>query len=96
MSPIDALARFVDAHPRLLVLTGAGCSTECGIPAYRDDEGRWKRSPPILYREFLGSGPARRRYWARSLIGWRRVAGARPKARAPTPASTATATNSAV
>ena len=69
---------FARASRRLLVLTGAGCSTESGIPDYRDAAGGWKRSPPIQLREFLGDGLARRRYWARSLAGWPVIAAAHP------------------
>jgi len=75
---IDALRAFVDAHPRLFVLTGAGCSTASGIPDYRDAAGAWKSRPPVSFAEFTGSAASRRRYWARSLVGWRRVAAARP------------------
>ncbi|MEB2592663.1 Sir2 family NAD-dependent protein deacetylase, partial [Burkholderia multivorans] len=67
---LDALHAFVERHPRLLVLTGAGISTDSGIPGYRDRNGQWTRSPPIQLHEFLGSDAARRRYWARSMIGW--------------------------
>ncbi len=66
----DRLAEFVKAHPRLLVLTGAGLSTRSGIPAYRDGDGRWLRRDPILYHEFMASALTRRRYWARSFFGW--------------------------
>lgn len=72
------LARFLDRHPRLLVLTGAGCSTESGIPDYRDGSGAWKQRRPMTYAEFTGSPAARRRYWAGSLRGWPRVRDARP------------------
>jgi NAD-dependent SIR2 family protein deacetylase len=72
------LAEFVGRHPRLFVLTGAGCSTASGIPDYRAADGSWKSRPPMRYAEFVGSAAARRRYWARSLAGWPRVAGARP------------------
>ncbi len=75
---LDALHAFVERHPRLLVLTGAGISTDSGIPGYRDRDGRWMRSPPIQLQEFLGSDAARRRYWARSMIGWPVVGRARP------------------
>jgi NAD-dependent SIR2 family protein deacetylase len=75
-----ALADFVLRHPRLLVLTGAGCSTASGIPDYRDADGRAKHPRPVLYADFVWSLPARRRYWARSLRGWPRVAQARPNA----------------
>ncbi|HUO82984.1 MAG TPA: NAD-dependent protein deacetylase [Gammaproteobacteria bacterium] len=74
----DALLSFVTRSRRLLVLTGAGCSTESGIPDYRDADGAWKHSAPVMYQDFLASPATRRRYWARSLIGWRRIAAARP------------------
>ena len=74
----SALERFIRAHPRLFVLTGAGCSTESGIPDYRNPGGDWKRARPILLETFLGDSLARRRYWARSLAGWRRFRLARP------------------
>ncbi|WDD92766.1 NAD-dependent protein deacetylase [Burkholderia sp. FERM BP-3421] len=77
---LDALHAFVERHPRLFVLSGAGISTESGIPGYRDGEGRWMRSQPIQLQEFLGSEHARRRYWARSMLGWPVVGRARPNA----------------
>ncbi len=75
---IAALIAFVRRHPRLLVLTGAGCSTECGIPDYRDANGDWKRPAPVTYQAFIGDAATRRRYWARSLVGWRTIGQARP------------------
>ncbi|WP_186132332.1 NAD-dependent protein deacetylase [Burkholderia gladioli] len=77
---LDALHAFVERHPRLFVLTGAGISTDSGIPGYRDRNGQWMRSPPIQYQEFVGSESARRRYWARSMLGWPVVGRARPNA----------------
>ena len=77
-SPAAALIDFVERHPRLFVLTGAGCSTESGIPDYRDSDGEWKRRPPIMYQQFLGDPLARQRYWARSLAGFRRMRSAQP------------------
>lgn len=74
------LADFVQRHPRLFVLTGAGCSTESGIPDYRDSNGDWKRPSPVTYQAFTGEDATRRRYWARSLIGWPTMANARPGA----------------
>jgi NAD-dependent SIR2 family protein deacetylase len=74
----NALAEFIERHPRLFVLTGAGCSTESGIPDYRDENGDWKRARPVMFQAFVGDLPTRRRYWARSLVGWRRFGHARP------------------
>lgn len=75
---IASLDAFVASHRRLVVLTGAGCSTDSGIPDYRDDAGEWKRSPPMTWQVFTGSEAARCRYWARSFVGWPRIAQARP------------------
>src|SRR5436853_3612723 len=74
----DALRDFIARHPRLFVLTGAGCSTDSGIPDYRDAEGGWKRARPVMYPAFMADLHTRRRYWARSLIGWRHFRRARP------------------
>jgi NAD-dependent SIR2 family protein deacetylase len=73
-----SLQDFVDRHERLFILTGAGCSTPSGIPDYRDAEGRWKRVQPVTYQAFMGEEKTRRRYWARSLIGWRLMRQAEP------------------
>lgn len=75
-----ALRDFVERHSRLLVLTGAGCSTGSGIPDYRDRAGQWKRAEPLRYQAFVGDVLLRQRYWARSLIGWPRLQAARPNA----------------
>ncbi|HJT96728.1 MAG TPA: NAD-dependent protein deacetylase, partial [Rhodanobacteraceae bacterium] len=72
------LAAFIDAHSSLFVLTGAGCSTGSGIPDYRDLEGGWKRRPPVTFQAFVGEAATRSRYWARSLVGWRRFGRAKP------------------
>jgi len=72
------LADFVGTHERLFVLTGAGCSTDSGIPDYRDANGEWKRTPPVTYQAFVGSHATRQRYWARNLVGWRRFGTANP------------------
>lgn len=77
---IQALADWIAARERLIVLTGAGCSTESGIPDYRDEAGAWKRTPPMTYQEFLGTPAARRRYWARSARGWHRMRDVEPGA----------------
>jgi NAD-dependent SIR2 family protein deacetylase len=77
---VDPLSDFVRRHPRLFVLSGAGVSTASGIPDYRDAEGRWKGKPPVNVADFRGSVAVRRRYWARSMLGWPVVARARPNA----------------
>ena len=73
------LADLLDER-RVLVLSGAGCSTESGIPDYRGSDSQKKVRRPVLYQEFVRDPVARRRYWARSAVGWQRVANARPNA----------------
>lgn len=74
------LQQFIEAHPHLFVLTGAGCSTDSGIPDYRDRDGQWKRPPPVNYSVFMHEPTTRQRYWARSMVGWRRFGSALPNA----------------
>lgn len=74
------LSEFIDRSKRLVVLTGAGCSTESGIPDYRSPGGAWTRHKPIYYSAFVRSAEVRRFYWARSFRGWPRFERARPNA----------------
>ncbi|NJP49601.1 NAD-dependent protein deacetylase [Streptomyces sp. SBST2-5] len=64
----------------VLVLSGAGISTESGIPDYRGEGGSLSRHTPMTYQEFVASARARRRYWARSHLGWRTFGRALPNA----------------
>ncbi|MDN3027915.1 NAD-dependent protein deacetylase [Streptomyces sp. S.PB5] len=64
----------------VLVLSGAGISTESGIPDYRGEGGSLGRHTPMTYQDFTADARARRRYWARSHLGWRTFGRARPNA----------------
>jgi NAD-dependent SIR2 family protein deacetylase len=64
----------------VLVLSGAGISTESGIPDYRGEGGSLSRHTPMTYQDFTADAAARRRYWARSHLGWRTFGRARPNA----------------
>lgn len=76
MDPGVARAAEVLAGRRVLVLTGAGISTDSGIPDYRGSGP--PRHSPMTFSEFLASSENRRRYWARSHVGWRTIRTARP------------------
>lgn len=77
---MSRLAEFLADARSLVVLSGAGVSTASGIPDYRDRNGDWKHAEPIQYGPFVGSEATRRRYWARSYVGWQRFSRARPNA----------------
>ena len=79
-SPDHAALRDLVHAGGVLVLSGAGLSTESGIPDYRGPSGALRRHPPMTVQAFLGSPEARHRYWARSHLGWRQIASARPNA----------------
>ena len=74
---LAALAEFL-APGGVAVLSGAGISTESGIPDYRGPTGALRRHTPMTYGLFVGDPVARHRYWARSFVGWRQIAQAAP------------------
>jgi NAD+-dependent protein deacetylase sirtuin 4 len=76
LEDLEALLR----GKKLAVLTGAGISTESGIPDYRGPETRRRARQPMRFQEYSASAEGRARYWARSMLGWRRFASARPNA----------------
>lgn len=75
---IESIAEMLQNRPAALALTGAGCSTESGLGDYRDRSGNWKRDQPITGSTFKKDPSARKRYWARSSIGWPHFSSARP------------------
>jgi NAD-dependent SIR2 family protein deacetylase len=76
-SEVDALAGLV-ADGDVVVLSGAGLSTDSGIPDYRGATGSLRRHTPMTYQTFTRDPRGRHRYWARSYVGWRQIRGARP------------------
>ncbi|XP_042488493.1 NAD-dependent protein deacylase SRT2 [Macadamia integrifolia] len=76
---VNDLYQFFDQSSNLMVMTGAGISTECGIPDYRSPNGAYSSGfKPITHQQFVRSSRARRRYWTRSYAGWRRFTAAQP------------------
>jgi NAD-dependent SIR2 family protein deacetylase len=78
--PADAVAEIAGliGSGEVVVLSGAGLSTESGIPDYRGPTGLARRAEPMTYQAFTGAPAARQRYWARSHLGWRHIARALP------------------
>ena len=74
---VERLVALLRDHPGTLVLTGAGMSTDSGIPDYRGHDGT-RRVLPMQHGEFCATTENRRRYWARSFVGWQRFSRAEP------------------
>lgn len=72
------LASCIGQYKQLFILTGAGCSTSSGLGDYRDAKGQWKRKQPITGHTFVNDEQARKRYWARSFVGWPTFSQAQP------------------
>lgn len=75
---VAPLAQVLARTHRLVALTGAGISTESGIPDYRGPQGIWAKHTPIYYADYVRNPAVRRRYWARSLNGYSRFRDAQP------------------
>jgi NAD-dependent deacetylase len=81
MSARETLARMItDAAGRVVVFTGAGMSTESGIPDFRSPGGVWSRMKPIYFQEFVSSEARRREAWTRAFSGAAGWTGASPNA----------------
>jgi len=77
---VEDLQQWIGDHRQVFVLTGAGCSTASGIPDYRNENGEWKRRPPVMIHAFRTQEATYRRYWARAYAGWPRFTAAEPSA----------------
>ena len=77
-SNIQTLVAMLNNDPGYCVLTGAGCSTASGLPAYRNADGDWQHDRPMEHQDFIGSEFKRKFYWARSQRGWPVFSNARP------------------
>lgn len=75
---IEKLAYMLHEAPGYCVLTGAGCSTASGLPAYRNHNGEWQHDRPMEHRDFVSTERMRKIYWARSQRGWPAFSHARP------------------
>src|SRR5436190_554558 len=77
---VERLAALLASAERIVAFTGAGISTESGIPDFRSPGGVWDRNQPIDFRDFIASAEARRETWRRGLETYPVVAAAAPNA----------------
>jgi NAD-dependent deacetylase sirtuin 4 len=78
---VNVLNDFIKSQKNIVVITGAGCSTESGIPDYRGKNGTYVVNPnykPITYQHFIAKPDNRQRYWYRSMIGWPLISSKEP------------------
>jgi NAD-dependent deacetylase len=75
---VERLNSWLDVCSRAVVFTGAGISTESGIPDFRSPDGIWSKMKPVYFDEFLASEEARREAWRRKLVVDEDMASARP------------------
>lgn len=80
MSATEELARLIESSTRMVIFTGAGMSTESGIPDFRSPGGVWSRMKPIYFQDFVASEERRREAWGRAFSGAAGWVGAKPNA----------------
>ncbi len=80
MTPAGKLARLIDDASRVVFFTGAGMSTESGVPDFRSPGGVWSRMKPIYFQDFVASEERRREAWTRAFTGVAGWTGAKPNA----------------
>lgn len=79
-APLDLMRDMIDASRRIVVFTGAGISTESGIPDFRSPGGLWTRYKPILFQDFMASEEKRRESWRIKFATESVIADAKPNA----------------
>ena len=79
-SSAQQLADLLRPARRAVVFTGAGISTESGIPDFRSKGGLWSQIKPITYQQFIGDETLRRESWTRAFTGVARWTGSKPNA----------------
>src|SRR5580704_925725 len=80
MSSRTELAQMIERANQVVVFTGAGISTESGVPDFRSPGGVWSRMKPIYFQDFVASEDRRREAWTRAFSGAAGWTGAKPNA----------------
>ena len=75
---LERLTEHIKRSEKILIFTGAGVSTNSGIPDYRGPQGVWKTREPVYYHDFMTSEAARVEYWDQKLEGWEGFRDAEP------------------